>query len=231
MAIKAGLVGVNPKGVDKNGMPIGSGGGGDSYTKTESDSRYYTKLAVDNLLGSKVGIGQLEEDYYTKLSVDQMLGSKVGIGQLEANNKSFHFAYDNTTEKYGYKLDGTGDFIPFESAGGGPGWVKPANLITTGLTVNKFEIISGGYYKYSGIIYVDMILKKANDNNVGYISGLTTIGIGSGDNMLYQSGKNTVEEAEIYTGYSTLSVQTNTNIPCNANKYAHIFGEFIDTTT
>ena len=52
MAIKAGLVGVNPKGVDKNGMPLRA-------------------------------IGTVNET------------------QLTANGKQFHFAYDETSEKYG----------------------------------------------------------------------------------------------------------------------------------
>lgn len=38
MALKAGLVGVNPKGVDKNGMPIGSGGSVDAYTKEQTNA-------------------------------------------------------------------------------------------------------------------------------------------------------------------------------------------------
>lgn len=116
MAIKAGLVGVNPKGVDKNGMPISSGG--------------------DN----------------------------VSEAQLTANGKKFYFAYDSTAEKYGYKLDGTGEFIPFESAGGGPGWVKPAELITTGLNYYNCKYVGGGYYVDDKLLYVDIVIKVTGSN-------------------------------------------------------------------
>lgn len=136
MALKAGLVGVNPKGVDKNGMPIGSAGN-----------------AVDE-------------------------------AQLTANGKQFHFAYDETSEKYGYKLDGAGDFIPFESAGGGPGWVAPADLTMEGTTFyqNRAELIRGGYAVIDGMCYIDMcinILTASSASLVGlpypaegYTSGL-----------------------------------------------------------
>lgn len=125
MALKAGLVGVNPKGVDKNGMPIASGGSG----------------------------------------VDE--------AQLTANGKKFFFAYDETSEKYGYKLDGAGDFIPFESAGGGPGWVKPAELSSSGIASSTTyrEIVEGGQVKIDGINYVDIILHQtatASGNITGF---------------------------------------------------------------
>lgn len=130
MAIKAGLVGVNPKGVDKNGMPIGSGGSVDAYTKAETDT---------------------------------LLNGKVSNSQLTANNKTFHFAYDSTSEKYGYKLDGTGDFIPFEQAGGGPGWVAPATFDPTLVHLsspNDAEIVFGGAYVDNGIVYIDAIVHQ-----------------------------------------------------------------------
>ena len=142
MAIKAGLVGVNPKGVDKNGMPIGSGG-----ANVEAE------------------IQQIN------LDIAQLQASKVGIGQLTANNKTFNFAYDSTTEKYGYKLDGTGDFIPFESAGGGPGWVKPADLVTTGLSYGNCEYVEGGYVIDGGNVYFD-ILVLGSTNGACSVDGL-----------------------------------------------------------
>lgn len=116
MAIKAGLVGVNPKGVDKNGMPIASGGSG----------------------------------------VDE--------AQLTANGKKFFFAYDETSEKYGYKLDGAGDFIPFESTAGNIGLNIP-NPTMEGVVYDdtKIEYVSGGYQTVeteSGImLYADIIFK------------------------------------------------------------------------
>ena len=118
MAIKAGLVGVNPKGVDKNGMPIGS----------SADS--------------------------------------VGEAQLTANGKKFFFAYDETSEKYGYKLDGAGDFIPFESAGG-EGLVLP-DPSTAGIsfTSDQLEIVSGGYQEIDGRMYIDLVFKNNSASNV-----------------------------------------------------------------
>lgn len=136
MALKAGLVGVNPKGVDKNGMPIGSGGSVDAYTKAETNT---------------------------------LLNGKVSNSQLTANNKAFHFAYDSTSEKYGYKLDGTGDFIPFENAGAAvDGWNKPADLITTGLTYDAtLTYVSGGYVTKNGVTYLDLTV--ANTETSGTI--------------------------------------------------------------
>lgn len=123
MALKAGLVGVNPKGVDKNGMPIASGGSG------------------------------------------------VSEAQLTANGKQFFFAYDETSEKYGYKLDGAGDFIPFESAGGGPGWVKPADLTHEGLIFSSnCEYIEGGYYDDGTMVYIDVVYHKTSGSS-GKIEG------------------------------------------------------------
>lgn len=112
-----------------------------------------------DMAGNVIGGGG---DTYTKLEIDQLLGSKVGIGQLEANNKDFYFAYDETSQKYGYKLDGTGDFHPFEEAGGSPGWNKPADLITTGLTFYRCEYKSGGYAIIDGLVYFDIIVTRTS---------------------------------------------------------------------
>lgn len=112
MAIKAGLVGVNPKGVDHNGMPKGG----------EADK------------------------------------------QLTANGKKFFFAYDETSKKYGYKLDGTGDFIPFESTAGTIGLNIPDPTME-GIVYDdtKIEYVSGGYQTVeseSGImLYADITFK------------------------------------------------------------------------
>lgn len=132
MAIKAGLVGVNPKGVDKNGMPIGSGGSsGDAYTKSETNA---------------------------------LLAGKVSNAQLTANSKAFHFAYDETSGKYGYKLNGVGDFIPFESTAGNIGLNIP-NPTMEGSVYDdtKIEYVSGGYQTVvseAGImLYGDIIFK------------------------------------------------------------------------
>ena len=151
MAIKAGLVGVNPKGVDKNGMPIGSGGSG------------------------------------------------VSEAQLTANGKKFFFAYDATTQKYGYKLDGAGDFIPFESAGGGPGWVKPADLTTEGLSDSTYlKIRSGGIYvdTDNGKVIIDIVVYKLGGTN---ITGLPAANIAN--TTIYLSANYSATESDVIDNY------------------------------
>ena len=188
MAIKAGLVGVNPKGVDHNGMPKG---------------------------------GETEK-------------------QLTANGKKFFFAYDETSEKYGYKLDGTGDFIPFESAGGGPGWVAPAELISEGLSVigNHGSIEDGGYYVADGICYVDFIVKFSSQRTLSVV-GFPKMVTGH----TYYCAANTVtDEADINyfidnngtlvldnpSDITTTRVQT----PSKAvNTLLHVWGEYPIATT
>lgn len=204
MAIKAGLVGVNPKGVDKNGMPIGSSGSVDAYTKAETNT---------------------------------LLNGKVSNSQLTANNKAFHFAYDSTSEKYGYKLDGTGDFIPFESAGGGPGWVKPAELITTGLTVNQFiEITSGGYYDDGTTVYVDIIVKQI-DGGAGRVMGLPKAPASAGFVAFKDSTLAAISDLYVFDGtHTNVSVSaivegSSSYLNLGSNQgignYIHIFGAYI----
>lgn len=197
MAIKAGLVGVNPKGVDKNGMPIGSGG-----ANVEAE------------------IQQIN------LDIAQLQASKVGIGQLTANNKAFNFAYDSTTEKYGYKLDGTGDFIPFESAGGGPGWVKPAELTTEGLTYTNLEYVSGGYYIDNGICYIDICLKSTSSSGNKYLKGLQSkVATDSLYIQIYGAATSDVANQYIINGTTSLKyILDSENLPSNVDKYMHLFG-------
>lgn len=181
MAIKAGLVGVNPKGVDKNGMPIGSSAN----------------------------------------SVDE--------AQLTANGKKFFFAYDETSEKYGYKLDGAGDFIPFESAGGGPGWVKPAELITTGLNFTGVEYVSGGYYVNNSTVYVDIIIKILEAATDRYVEGLP---LANSISHLLAVDNNNVETVAGYDNAGqSYSVNNGTRTAyfyvTQANsEYNHIFGSY-----
>lgn len=103
MALKAGLVGVNPKGVDKNGMP---------KTDTAAISAEVDAIAAN----------------------------------LKANNKDFVFAYDGTSQKYGYKAGADGDFVPFDAAGSGIG-IMVSDPITTGIELPEtgVTIVSGGY--------------------------------------------------------------------------------------
>ena len=132
MALKAGLVGVNPKGVDKNGMP-------------------------------KAG------DTYTKLEINQMMASKVPVSQLRANNKDFNFAYDSTTEKYGYKAGADGDFVPFDGAGMG---IVVTNPLTTGIELpdTGVELLEGGYEinnaTHTATIYMKLHNTTGNAFNV-----------------------------------------------------------------
>lgn len=188
MAIKAGLVGVNPKGVDHNGMPIASG------------------------------------------------GNSVKETQLTANGKKFFFAYDETSEKYGYKLDGAGDFIPFESAGGGPGWVKPAELSDTGLEVSQYlQIKSGGYYVDSdnGIVVVDIVVYKLGGTS---IAGFPFNSQGSSVALYFSAcSGDTLEEVtdnyvanaamgfDVSDSYAALTSSSRTYNVSNT-KYAHVWG-------
>ena len=176
MAIKAGLVGVNPKGVDHNGMPKAG----------EADK------------------------------------------QLTANGKKFFFAYDETSEKYGYKLDGTGDFIPFESAGGGPGWVKPASLISTELNFTGVEYVSGGYYIDDDTVYVDMVVKILEAGS-RYVEGLP---LANSTSHLLVVDNNDAEAVASYNNASaSFSVANGSRTayfyvsPANS-EYNHIFGSY-----
>lgn len=148
MAIKAGRVGVAPDQVDMSGRIVGEGS--DAYTKAESDAKFATK---------------------TELS------GKVPVSQLTANSKEFYFAYDETSEKYGYKAGATGEFHPFEEGGsGGIGWVTPPDLIQTGLTpTDNMTIISGGYKVVDNMCYIDLVYRKTS-SSAGYITGFPVPG-------------------------------------------------------
>ena len=183
MAIKAGLVGVNPKGVDHNGMRIASGGSG----------------------------------------VDE--------AQLTANGKKFFFAYDETSEKYGYKLDGAGDFIPFELAGSGLGWVKPADLVTTGLTpASGITIEEGGYYDDTDnhIVYVDMVFSTTASSSTP-ISGFPHPPKVTYGSYLMRCQSTTVEIAkDNYNAnyYEKIDYSGNMAESVTANAVYHVYGQY-----
>lgn len=188
MAIKAGLVGVNPKGVDKNGMPIGSGGNGVSET------------------------------------------------QLTANGKKFFFAYDETTQKYGYKLDGAGDFIPFESAGGGPGWVAPASLSAEGLTGTRCTILSGGYYADDTYVYVDIIVQRTSTSTASIVGLPLAAQLGGANTTLLCRKDFASDEEDIYVAnanFSTTNSSDATSISIGGGtadgKY-HLWGQYLKAT-
>lgn len=207
MAIKAGRVGVNPSQVDMAGNIVTSGD--ESYTKTEADAKFATKTETASLA--------------TKAS-------------LTANGKEFTFAYDESTQKYGYKLDGTGEFNPFDKAGGSPGWNKPADLITTGLTVNQFiEITSGGYYDDGDNIFVDIIVKQLSAGG-GRVMGLpkapsSTVFVSFKDSTIdnisdlyvFDGTHVNVSVIAVVEGSSSyLNLQSNQGI----GNYVHIFGAY-----
>ena len=142
MALKAGRVGVAPSEVDEQGHIVGGGGGGDSYTKAETDT---------------------------------LLAAKANKSTLTANNKEFNFAYDATSQKYGYKAGADGEFVPFEGAGGGQGLVLD-NLITTGLTFEGCTYVKGGYQIIDGTIYIDVtVTHTSNQSSNISISGFPAL--------------------------------------------------------
>lgn len=89
----------------------------------------------------KIKSGGGTVDAYTKSECDKRFVSQ---SHLKANNKNFYFAYDNTSGKYGYKLNSDGDFIPFSS--GVTTGIHVANPVTELIILSdKLEIVSGGY--------------------------------------------------------------------------------------
>ena len=185
-----------------------------------------------DMAGNVIGGG----DTYTKLEIDQLLGSKVGIGQLEANNKDFYFAYDATTQKYGYKLDNEGDFHPFEEGGsGGKGWVTPPDLEQTGLTYNRCEYVEGGYTVDNNVVYLDIIVSATYTGSGASIKGSPRPGSMGGSSTLLavRSGStlNDVKSNDFYKETSYCGTQDNVgliNLPTVSSKgtYYRIYGEY-----
>lgn len=148
MALKSGRVGVNPKAVDRYGMPRP----GDVYTKSETDAKYATKTQVN---------------------------ACVPKTQLTANSKDFIFAYDETSEKYGYKAGSDGEFVPFEAAGGGVVGMNLPDATTTGFTISSdLTVESGGLQVVHGtsydLLYGDITLSYSStsgDHKIDLPSG------------------------------------------------------------
>lgn len=136
--------------------------------------------------GNVIGSG----DTYTKTQIDSKLANKVSKSRLNANDKDFYFAYDEDTDKYGYKLGVDGDFNPFSSGASTIGFNVPIDLLTTdGLSYysNAITYVSGGYYKdNNGTVYVDITLNIGVDvpNNGDLISGLPSATSGYGGGLL-----------------------------------------------
>lgn len=161
-------------------------------------------------------------DTYTKLEINQMMASKVPVSQLKANSKDFYFAYDSTSEKYGYKAGSDGDFVPFSSASSGEGLVLN-NLITTGITLsdNDVSILSGGFEIIDGVIYCDITLKnETNSNKYTNVSGIPNR-VRSGIALLYYD---TIANASKVASFKSACVQFNiattsiSSIPVDAGK-------------
>lgn len=184
MALKAGLVGVNPKGVDKNGMP-------------KSDTAAIS-AEVDAIAAN-----------------------------LKANNKDFVFAYDGTSQKYGYKAGADGDFVPFDSGAAGIGWIAPDDLITTGLTPTRCTIENGGYYvdTENNICYVDIIVKRTSSsstNVAGFPKGSgTALAVNDMD-----SGADDDYNANTSYSISTGTTSTITMGSGFADQLVHVWGQY-----
>ena len=156
MALKAGRVGVDPKYVDNSGKPIVSGGGSvDAYTKAQADAKFATKMELSAKADSS--------SVYTKTAADEKFAEQT---DLTANSKNFVFAYSGG--QYGYKAGSDGAFNPFEKAGVTcMGWVKPATLVSTGMTItgNKGTVADGGYYddEANSRYIIDAVILMSDD--------------------------------------------------------------------
>lgn len=177
MALKAGRVGVNPKAVDRYGMPRP----GDVYTKSEADAKYATKTQVN---------------------------ACVPKTQLKANSKDFIFAYDSTSEKYGYKAGADGDFVPFDSgASGGYGWIAPADLSHDDLTFPEGSTyISGGYYADTDndMLYIDLVCSKLGTSGGVTVTGFPTVS-GSSKLLAFTCASAQSTPDDYFTDYSSVN--------------------------
>lgn len=209
MALKAGRVGVNPDFVDNSGRPIIDTSS--YYNKTEADAKFATNTA---------------------------LAAKADQSNLTANSKDFVFAYSGG--QYGYKAGSTGDFHPFEEAGVTiMGWVKPADLITTGLTYHEnVTYVEGGYCIKDDYCYVDITVK--NVSGVDISAGNVTII----DNLPEEDGYviglpncfgniidiDTIKESHEITSYN-INVLSHGSLIMqygnfNNDRVKHIFGQY-----
>ena len=167
---------------------------GDVYTKSESDAKYATKTQVN---------------------------ACVPKTQLTANSKDFIFAYDSTSEKYGYKAGSDGDFVPFEQAGLG---FSVPNPITTGLTYDATVTIDeGGYQVVDDICYVDMTFTTTHTSGTHYIAGLPNY-LSGGSYYLLQEY---MSDGALRCGSLSLTISNNKArfTAGNANTY-RVYGEY-----
>ena len=176
-------------------------------------------------------------NYYTKSETDGKLDLKANQSYLTANNKKFQFAYDPESGKYGYKAGAQDDFHPFESAGG-IGWVKPATLITTGLTPSNADEITGGYYvdESTNFVYIDLTCKITGSN--AYIIGLPKKTAATAYMSMANQGATAADVKDSYICTSTsayvdiLGDNTKVNFGNQATgKYVHVWGMFEKATS
>lgn len=204
MALKAGRVGVNPRGIDKEGMPALDTSA--YYNKTEADAKFATNTA---------------------------LAEKADQSNLTANSKDFIFAYSGG--KYGYKAGSTGDFHPFEEAGVTVyGWVKPANLVRTGLNIaSGCTVDDGGYAEIDGQIVIDVTF-HCNAQMTTPIGAWPVPDIASGTvNVPSKEGVD-ASVVDDYTPTYYMQITTSGNIyttAVEADKYYHVFGTYKKKTT
>ena len=206
MALKAGRVGVDPKYVDNSGKPIVSGGGSvDAYTKAQADAKFATKTE----LSAKADASSV----YTKTAADEKFAEQT---DLTANSKNFVFAYSDG--QYGYKAGSDGAFNPFEKAGVTcMGWVKPAELDDTGITIsgNKGSVVEGGYYDdtANSRYVIDVIVLMSDDLAAenSFIAFPKTIVATPNPNLFGNRGATTLQAARDNISPAMLFKYDNTN--------------------
>ena len=240
MALKAGRVGVNPKYVDSEGKPIGSGGSSDAYTKAQADAKFATKTELSGKADAS--------DVYTKTASDEKFATKTALeakadqSNLTANTKDFVFAYSGG--QYGYKAGSDGAFNPFEKAGVTiMGWVKPATLVSTDITVtgNKGTVVSGGYFddEANSRYVIDVVIEMTDDLATGYsfLSFSKTISSSPNPNLFGNRGATTLADALANTSPAMLFKYDSSNHyyyphenSLQNGKFVHVMGVAYYTT-
>ena len=180
-------------------------------------------------------IGGGTSDAYTKAETDALLANKANKSYITANNKIFQFAYDSSTQKYGYKAGAQGEFHPFDGAGGVIGMNLP-DAVMTGITydTNEFDYVSGGaQFNDTDIIggykmlWFDFILKRKSGSAGGY----TQIKFPSGGSRdvyvglyYYNTDLDRVKNGRSPGSYFYLNSSDSCSISPSANNYTRLVG-------